>query len=275
MCITSASAKLSNTRILSMALDNGRHMLSYSNSATNLSGKKNSMILPIPGTLRKEWFYDTRGYNNFLKDIENRAYIGYDESHGIYSRGTLSFNSKSFDRFNLGIYDVLIANDIRNMVDRLGPTGPEISEELITFFENHYSGWYFLMCIFEGSEKMDSQPITFEYEPKHPNWLYFPTMDSHDGSAPNLSEKVKMEHSLMYEYPGLTDRIVNNMDFTQGVPEILKRRNYVSTKWDKEYLNGDMYMSLEILNKRTDSRSLCYDGFKRFSSHPEANLIVS
>lgn len=275
MCITSAKAKLSKTRIMSMALDNGRHMLSYSNSATNLSGKKNCMILPIPGTLNKAWFYDTREYRDFLKDIENRAHIGYDESHGIYSRGTLSFNSKSFERFNLGMYDVLLSNDIKNMVDRLGWTGPEISEELISFFENHYSGWHFLMCIFDGSETMDSQPITFEYEPMYKEWLYFPTMDSHDGGAPNLSEKVKMDHSLMYEYPGLTDRIVNNMEFTQIVPEILKRRNYVSTKWDNEYLNGDMYLNIELLKKRTDSRSLCYDGFKRFASHPEANLIVS
>ena len=56
MCIVSAEAKLTKTKILSMALDNGRHLLSYTNKAKNLSGKVNSMILPIPGKVDKDWF---------------------------------------------------------------------------------------------------------------------------------------------------------------------------------------------------------------------------
>lgn len=248
MCITSAKAKLSKTRIISMALDNSRHLLSYSNKAQNLSGNKNSMILAIPGKLKREWFMDTTNYNKFLEDIENQAHLEYDESHGIYSR-SLSFKSKGFDRFNVGMYDILIAEDVREIVERLGVMGPVISEELISFFENHYKGWSFVFCIFDGSEEMDSQPVTFEYEPFHYNWLYFPTMDSHGGGAPNLNKIVSMDHTLIYEYPGLADRVVNNLNFSQEVLEVLRRRNYIATKWKYSLVNGDMYINFETLQK--------------------------
>ena len=66
MCIVSKEAKLSKTRILSMALDNGNHLLAYSNKVENTSGKQNSMILAVPGELRQEWFMDTSDYNKFL-----------------------------------------------------------------------------------------------------------------------------------------------------------------------------------------------------------------
>ncbi len=273
MCITSAKAKLSKTRIMSMALDNGRHLMSYSNKAQNLSGNKNSMILAIPGKLKREWFMDTTNYNKFLENIEDQAHLNYDESHGVYSRG-ISFKSKGFDRFNIGMYDILIAEDIREIVERLGAMGPVISEELTNFFEIHYKGWSFVFCIFDGSEEMDSQPVTFEYEPFHYNWLYFPTMDSHGGGAPNLVGEVKMDHTLIYEYPGLADRVVNNVKFSQEVPEVLKRRNYVATKWEKSLINADMYINFETLQKYANDKTFCYDGFKRLTSHPESKIFA-
>lgn len=272
MCITSAKAKLSKTRIMSMALDNGRHLMSYSNKVKNESGKTNSMILAIPGKLKKEWFMDTTDYNKFLENIEDQANLSYDDSHGISSRG-FSMKSKSFDRFNLGMYDVLISEDVREIVERLGALGPEIDGELINFFETHYKGWSFVLCVFSGDEEMDSQPITFEYEPFHYNWLYFPTMDSHSGGAPSFIHPINMDHTLIYEYPGLVDRVTNNVNFTQEVPEVLKRRNYVSTKWDNSLPNGDMYISLDALKERASDQKFCYDGFKRQLSHPEAKIL--
>lgn len=257
---------------MSMALDNGRHLMSYSNKVKNESGKTNSMILAIPGKLKKEWFMDTTNYNKFLENIEDQAHLEYDEIHGIYSRG-LSFNSKGFDRFSLGMYDILIAEDIREIIERLDSIGPEIDTELVTFFETQYKGWSFVLCIFDGNEEMDSQPVTFEYEPFHYNWLYFPTMDSHSGGAPSFIHPIKMDHTLIYEYPGLTDRVTNNVEFSQEVPEILKRRNYVATKWDSTLPNGDMYISLDELKKRASDKKFCYDGFKRQLSHPEVRIF--
>jgi len=274
MCITSASARLSNTKILSMELNSGRHILSYSNKVENISGRPNSMILAVPGKLKEKWFHDTSKYPDFLKDIEKKAAITFDESLGNMSlsmkRGA---RSKGFSRFNLGMYDVMITDDIDNIYGEGNDlfkveARPEISEELLKFFRTQYKGWSFVICVFSGRESMDSQPITFEYEPFDNNWLYFPTMDCHTGEAPSLKKSVKMEHSLMYEYTGLANRIVNDMKFTQKVPQKFLRRNYVSTKWGDNMVNGDMYLHLPTLYKRTTKHELCYQGFKRSAVYP-------
>jgi len=82
-----------------------------------------------------------------------------------------------------------------------------------------------------------------------------------------------MDHTLIYEYPGLADRVTNNVEFSQDVPEILKRRNYVATKWDKSLPNGDMYINFETLKKHAKDKTFCYDGFKRQLSHLEARIF--
>lgn len=267
MCIVSAKAKLSKTRILSMALDNGRHLLSYSNKVQNLSGQRNSMILAIPGEVKEELFYNTTDYNKFLGDIEDQAYLSLENSKGIYYRGSLGMRSKSFNRFEVGMYDIITTKDLNDVVEEV-----EITEDLMNFFHSHYKDWTFVVCMFSGEKEMDAQPIMFEYEPMYPQWLYFPTMDSHDGQAPDMIHPVDMDHSLMYEYPGLRDRVVHNMKFTQEVPEILKRRNYVSTKWDdketEKQLNGDMYLHVPSLEKYAQDKEFCYEGFTRSISHP-------
>lgn len=263
MCIVSAQAKLSKTKILSMALDNGNHYLAYGNKAQNLSGKQNSMILAIPGELRREWFENTKDYNKFLLDIENQAEISFTLSLGVRSKG--------IERFTIGMYTVLITDDIEELFKVNHDPNVDlnlISEELKSFFKTHYKGWSFVICVFDGSETMDSQPIAFQYKPFDYNWLYFPTMDSHTGGAPDLKEMVEMDHTLMYEYPGLLDRVVQNVKFRQEVPELLKRRNYVSTKWDTLFENGDMYLNLEELNKPTKEHELIYNSFKRLAYHP-------
>ena len=283
MCIVSAEARLSKTKIMSMELDSGRHMLSYANKVDNISGKPNSMILAVPGKLKSKWFHDTSEYSDFLKDIENQAGISYDESMGEYYLGMKSkgMRNRGFESFSVGMYDIMITDDIDNIYGfNEGPgqgnsndllkieNRPEISEELLEFFRTQYKGWSFVVCVFDGRKTMESQPIAFEYEPFDNNWLYFPTMDCHTGGAPDLNEKITMEHSLIYEYPGLTDRIVQNVKFSQKVPQKFMRRNYVSTKWKERMQNGDMYLHLPTLYKRASDKKLCYGAFKRSAVHP-------
>jgi len=274
MCIVSAEAKLSKTRILSMALDNGRHILSYSNKVQNLSGQRNSMILAIPGEVKEEWFYDTTEYNKFMEDIEDRAHLSFESSKGINYRGALGMKSKGFSRFGVGMYDIITTKDLNDVTREI-----DITMELLDFFHNHYKGWTFVVCMFSGEKEMDAQPIMFEYEPMYPQWLYFPTMDSHDGQAPDFIHPVDMDHSLMYEYPGLADRVVHNMKFDQKVPEILKRRNYVSTKWNTEdtgkQINGDMYLHIPSLERYAKDREFCYEGFTRSLTHPGAAKVIA
>lgn len=264
MCIVSAKAKLTKTKILSIPLDNGRHLMSYTNKAKNLSGKKNSMILPIPGKLNKEWFYDTSEYNEFVKDIERQANVNSEE---ILSRGMRS-KTLSFEEFEVGFYNVVTTNDISKLVERLGVYGPEISSELINFFKEHYKGWNFVCCIFDGDKEMDAQPIMFEYEPFDYEWVYFPTMDSHTGGAPDLNARVSLDHTLITEQYGLQGFNIKDVKFKQEVPEILKRRKYVSSKFNTTLPNGDIYINRNELDKESTIRGDFFDNIKRTPVHP-------
>ena len=163
MCIVSAEARLSKTKIMSMELDSGRHMLSYANKVDNISGKPNSMILAVPGKLKSKWFHDTSEYSDFLKDIEKQAGISYDESMGEYYLGMKSkgMRNRGFESFSVGMYDIMITDDIDNIYGfNEGPgqgnsndllkieNRPEISEELLEFFRTQYKGWGFVVCVF-------------------------------------------------------------------------------------------------------------------------------
>jgi len=271
MCITSAKAKLSKTRIMSMALDNGRHLLSYSNKAKNLSGKVNSMILPVPGKVNRDWFHNTTDYNDFLGDIEDQAYIEQFRSRGMASNG-IDRGFLSFDEFQVGFYKVVTTDNIEALREHLNTLDesqrPDISDELLDFFKEHYGGWSFVICIFSGDKEMDAQPIMFEYEPVEFNYIYFPMMDGHNGGAPDLTGQVSVDHTLIVDFPGLEEDMVRKVKFEQEVPEVLKRRKFVSTKWKQSMRNGDMYVDLGELTRKSKDASEAYSFFMRKASHP-------
>jgi len=273
MCITSAEAKLSKTRILSLPLDNGRHLLSYSNKVKNLSGKPNSMILPVPGELNQDWFSVTTEYNKFLEEIENQAYRKEHLTRGLKSKGMLSI-----EEFEVGFYKVITTNSIDALREKLNTLNeaqrPEISDELLDFFKNNYKGWNFVVCIFAETKEMESQPIMFEYKPFHYEWIYYPMMDSHTGEAPNLNEDVRVDHTLILEHTGLKEGNIRSVKFSQDVPEKLRRRKFVSTKWKGRMKNGDMYININLLKEKTDDAGSSYRMFKRGNSHPEEIAVI-
>jgi len=275
MCIVSAEAKLSKTRILSLPLDNGRHLLSYSNKVENTSGKVNSMILPIPGELNQDWFSVTTEYNKFLEEIEEQAYTEEYRSRGVKSK---SVEYLSFEEFEVGFYKVITTNDIEALRERLSTLDarqrPEISDELLNFFKTNYEGWSFVVCIFSGDKEMEAQPIMFEYKPFHYEWIYYPMMDSHTGGAPNLNEDVSVDHTLIIEHIGLKEGETTKVKFSQDVPEKLRRRKFVSTKWKGRMKNGDMYININLLKEKTDDAGSSHRMFKRANSHPEERAII-
>lgn len=251
-----------------MPLDNGRHLLSYSNKVKNLSGKPNSMILPVPGELNQDWFSVTTEYNKFLEEIEKQAYTEQYRSRGLKSK-----SMSRLEEFEVGFYKVITTNDIDALKEKLSSLNeaqrPEISDELLDFFKSNYRGWNFVVCIFAENNEMESQPIMFEYKPFHYDWVYFPMMDSHTGGAPNLNEEVPVDHTLIIEHVGLKEERTSKVKFSQDVPETLKRRKFVSTKWKGRMKNGDMYINIKSLNEKTDDSGSSYKMFKRANSHPE------
>ena len=266
MCITTGPAKLSKTKIMSFPLENGRFMFSYVNNVRNGKGgipfdlggfmegdldledfgerkpneNANSMILPIPGEVREEWFYDTSKYNKFLDDIE--------EFHKPRTR-SLSLSkgmaSNGVSVFENGMYTVVVSKNIESIKDAINTLPeekrPEIQDELLNFFGDYYKGFSFVVCCFSGDKEMKAQPIMFEYAPNDPSKLFFPGMDAHDGGAPKLRKQVSVDHCLI-AHANMKEAL--SPDFTQDVPLVLQRP-YMTSEETGSRINGDWYLDVD------------------------------
>lgn len=249
MCITTNKASLSNTTILSIPVDNGRHFLAYSNKVKNLSGKPNAMILPIPGKTKQEWFHDTTEYKDFLKEIVKKSDIDNWCGNLSMSRGC-----KSFDRFNVGMYTIGLSESFEGAEEFISSleenVRPEISDSLKEFFKKEYKGWSFAVCCFSSNEVIDSQPIAFEYEPVNSDIIFYPTMDSHDGEAPDFTERIKSDHTFIFEHSGEMKKEyeMESIQLNSQVPSILQNRKYRNSYEDGYDFNGDTFISLSEMS---------------------------
>jgi hypothetical protein len=258
MCITTNHADLSATKILSIPLDNGRHFISYSNKVKNLSGKPNSMILPIPGETDPSMFHNTEKYAKFMDEITKKC--NYEEDYlGIRSRG-MSKSKSLFMQFESGQYTIGLTKSLQGIKDFIGnlpeDKRPEITEDLQKFFSEKYKGWSFAVCVFDSEKTIDSQPIAFEYIPMAYNLIFYPTVDSHDGGAPNINEMVDTDHTFIYEHTGVMkdrgkfDKTSVTLD-TPNVPDFLKDRKYRMVYVRGLQSNGDSFINMDDLS-RTD-----------------------
>lgn len=266
MCITVNTAKLSKTKIISIPVGNQNHFIAYSNNVKNLSGEPNAMILPIPGKTKKEWFYNTSDYKDFMDEIISKSDLKEDY-YGIRSRGVLS-KSKSLEFFELGNYKVVLAENFKKLIAFINQlpekNRPKIKKELSDFFQKEYASCSFVLCMFDSDKTIDAQPIAFEYTPNDFNVLFFPTMDSHDGGAPKKHDLVETDHTFIYEHVGTQkeDMFQKTVKLNSKVPLFLKERKYrfVESK-QKNVKNADTLLLLDELSELSfDENPLFYRG---------------
>lgn len=234
-------AHFSKTKILTMPLKNGNHFTAYENNAENLSKEPNCMILPIPGVTKPEWFINTATYNKFLTEIVKNT---TPQSRGLSLFASAS-KSKGFTRFQLGMYNVGLCSGVVGITEfletHIPSERPMVSDELLVFFRDTYDtrigAWSFAVCVFSGTENMKSQPIAYEYTPNDDRTFFYPTMDSHDGTAPK-KERVERDHSLIT--PTQFNQYYEKNDFfSQEVPEFIMNQAYHSHEDDGRSQNGD------------------------------------
>jgi hypothetical protein len=264
MCVTSASASLSETRILSLRLNETQHLLAYSNKAKNLSVLPNSMILPIPGRLSEKDFIDTTPYSGFMEEIE-RYLTGGGKLGGVSKGITMRGGpSRNVQHFKSGMYEVFVADPaeptmfaapamshktsiVDKLIGRKHPVNealeslqpidrPQISDSLLEFYDRFYPGWSLVVCVFGPGKAMESQPIMFTYEPL-PEWrekTFFPAVDSHTGGPPNLREQVDVDHFLITES-------VHGDEIPKApkCPPQLHGRRLAGRKMEEQWANGD------------------------------------
>jgi hypothetical protein len=241
MCITNQRAVLEATKIISFRKKNGNVFLAYSNSVQNQSEGRNVMLLPIPGEIRNEWFYDTTTYNRFMNEIAQQTLISQYLNYGERSRGMSRGMLKGINRTTVGQYEVLYSKEIPELHDALLNAGVVVTAELLDFFADHYKGYTIVACLFDSKNKIDAQPIAFEYKPFNDSLIFYPTMDAHDGSAPKRGN-VMVDHSIIVEDNTRPLETPGNVEFTQAVPDFIKEVNFGTFQLDNEYENGDFYV---------------------------------
>jgi hypothetical protein len=258
MCITVKAAEMSSTKILSLPIkEYGTHFLAYSNKVRNTSGKPNAMIFAIPGITKQEWFHDTTKYKDFLDEVIDKASL--DEWMGADSFGsrgeTLNDSLGAFEEFKLGMYTVGLASSFDGAEAFIASLGddkrPEVSESLRAFFREKYAGWSFAVCCFNAGEAINAQPIAFEYAPFNPGFLYFPTMDAHDGNAPRLNKMVDTDHVMIFEHTGKMGEMyeTKHIELDALVPEFLNKRIYRTAEMHGPAKNGDTYIKIADMSE--------------------------
>jgi len=256
MCITVNHAALSKTKILSLPIPNGNHFIAYSNSVKNLSGKPNAMILAIPGKTKPSWFHNTEKYKDFLTEISEKATIEHwigSLTRGLRSKG---MGYLSFEQFELGMYTIGLADSFDGAEDFINSLSddkkPDIGEELKNFFKTEYAGWSFAVCCFDSTKAIDAQPIAFEYTPFNKDFLYFPSLDAHDGGAPDLTKSVRADHTIIFEHTGkMNDNQTYYMESVKldaPVPEFLQERKYRLAHMNGHVKNGDTFIKISEMN---------------------------
>lgn len=262
MCISAKPAEFTGTKgYIGEALYQGQlvHVMGYQNEAKNLIAGANALILPIPSKtpITKENVLDLGDKGkNLLNRLTSDYFLPRENSRGI----TLNAVTKSVRMFKSGIYDIVVSEKPSLIFEALKSVHeekrPDISAELLQWYEDFYPGWSIAVCCFNTQEKVESAPMFWWYPPKDETNLFFPGMDGHKGSVPDLNSLVKVDHKIIlgsqwFEEKGsaqpLRDGYYDQMVDSDLRPlfssKILGRRFWGKLK------NGDFKISAESLRK--------------------------
>ena len=229
-CCSLSPASFSATKGLAAeSKRNGKlvHLLAYQNAVANLSTAKsggNAMFLPIPakpGTMTSENIVDTSSAKNFLNDME-RSITPVSRNATLQAGGASDRSSNSVVVFEHDIYTIVLAQNAKDIPAALARVPeakrPAMNNAIFDAYAKWYPGWTFALCCFNNKEEAKAAPMLWWYEPSHPSELFFPGLDAHTGSVPELNTFVDVDHALAVSVPGLknasqvlySDRIRSN-----------------------------------------------------------------
>lgn len=263
MCITSARATLSNTLIYTgTAQKQGKdvHVLAYQNTAD--SSGPNSMILPFPTSeeMSEKNIIDTRPFKGFLKDIADASKVRT-RSLGI-SKSFSAVAAGGAQVFDVGSYTVVLAEKASQIPAALSRVSerkrPEISTRFLIGFGKLYPDQPIALCCWDGHIK--AEPLLWWYVPTNKDVLFAPTMDAHDGNAPDIEALVDTDHiisvgSSMTDKVGHHNRIVYKDSIPEDVRRLLPDHTY-GVKLNHQAKNGDMFLDSNKLGRAMSYRDI-------------------
>ncbi len=89
-------------------------------------------------------------------------------------------------------------------------------------------------------------PIAF-----HSDFLYFPSLDAHDGKAPRLNFNVDVDHVIIFEHTGemKEDYELDSIRLDADVPSFLQDRKYRFINMRGAAKNGDTFIKISEMSQ--------------------------
>jgi hypothetical protein len=268
MCISSARANFNTTKVYSgEAKLDGKyvHVIAYQNNATSqVAWEPNAMILPFPTNVVMDQnnIVDTRSFKGFLQDITDASKI-LRRTLGSRSIGAISASARDALVFDSGSYTVILAENMSQVPKALTQVSddkrPILSYRFMMGFQKLYPNQPLAICCWKGS--VEAEPLLWWYEPKDKSTLFVPTMDAHDGNAPDVEAVVKTDHiiSVGSNLLGATySRQYNRVNYKSQLSDQARQLlpDYVyGTELPGRMVNGDMFVKVADLKMEDKFKS--------------------
>lgn len=202
MCCSLDNATFSGTRIYLGEADHPTAgfvtVLGYENTVQNRALGPNAMILHFPAAqeMTAANVVDTSGSPSFLRDMEDAV---RPRMRGR-SLGMEKDAVRSVHVFEHGIYTIVMSGDPLLIADALEQVPerkrPPLHAELFASYAERQPGFSMAVCCFDTRDATEATPMLWWYVPMGGPMRMAPALDSHDGTIPNLSGKVEVDHWL-------------------------------------------------------------------------------
>lgn len=278
MCCTIGEAELSNTKIyVGEAIFNNKyvHTIAYQNSA--ITGEPNAMVIPFPASqpMTKDNIIETESIPNFLENISDAT--------KVRTRGLMlghDFDEVSFgcaaaaEVFEHGSYTVILASHAAQIPEALLQVSenkrPKINIPFLIGYGKLYPKQPIAVCCWSGN--VVPEPLLWWYEPTDKNNLFIPTMDAHDGKAPDLKAMVNTDHIISVgSNIDPTGSLVNYQDKLTTTAQQLLPKQVHGHQPPRIIKNGDTFVNITELKavkrfglkitRGADINNLHYQGF--------------
>jgi hypothetical protein len=256
MCICVGESRMSDTMLyVGDAYRDGKyvHVLAYQNTAESLTGEPNAMILPFPTdeVMDERNILSTSNYKSFLRNISDATKRQRrDRTKGIMTLGCAASDDALV--FDVGSYTVVLASHVKQIPEALKRVPeykrPNVSYRFLLGYGNLYPNQPVAICCWSGT--VDAEPLLWWYSPKDKNTFFIPTMDAHDGGAPDLNAMVQTDHiisvgSSLEEIKSGSS--VNYTDSLSAEAIQLLPSHVFGTRMKSRVKNGDLYLSIDQL----------------------------
>lgn len=207
VCVSSASAAFTGTVVYAGRIDHSYHgmihVLGYQNTAVDLSGGANAMLLHIPTgeTMTPDNFISVRHHGDILQRM-----VAAVRPKAVTTAEPDDIDWMDSDSevhvFEHDVYTVLLAANPRRIPEVLDRVHrrrrPELRPELFDFYAEHFPDHTIALCCFDNTEAEQAKPLMLWYKPADPDLLVAPALDSHTGNAPRLDEPVSVDHWVLF-----------------------------------------------------------------------------